>query len=352
MSATRRNPGILVPAILLLACATAAGAPDAFALNRQIGRGINIGNALEAPSEGEWGVTIKEEYFDTIRRAGFNSIRLPVCWSAHALREKPFTVDPEFFKRMDQVLAQAAARGFLVLLTMHHYNELYRDPVGQEERFLAIWRQVAERYRDRPASLLFEPLNEPHDHLDAPAWNRLLVRVHSVIRSSNPDRTLVFGPANYNDLRQLDALELPEGDRNLIATVHYYLPYEFTHQGAHWAPGSDAWLGRKWTGSKPERQAIAGDFAVAAGWAKRHSRPLLLGEFGANSKAEMASRVRWTKCVADSAVERGFSFTCWDFCAEFFGLYDRQARAWRRELLAAVIPVIPEKDAGSGGKAR
>jgi endoglucanase len=221
---------------------------------------------------------------------------------------------------------------------MHHYNELYNDPAGQAERFLALWRQIAERYKDHPFQLVFEPLNEPHDNLNAAEWNKLLKAVLAAIRRSNPDRTIVFGPANYNDLRQLDALELPKTDRNLIATVHYYLPYHFTHQGAHWAPGSAAWLGIRWTGSDAEKQAVMTDFQIVADWAKKNDRPVFLGEFGADSKADMDSRAHWTRFVADTAVAQGFSFTYWDFCAEYFGLYDPQTKSWHKELLTALIP--------------
>jgi len=51
----------------------------------------------------------------------------------------------------------------------------------------------------------------------------------------------------------------------------------------------------------------------------------------------MASRTRWTKCVADAAVQRGFSFAYWEFCSGF-GLYDPQAKVWHKELLDAVVP--------------
>ena len=65
MRAHRRKAKIITVGMVLLACACAtADNPNAFAINELIGRGINIGNALEAPVEGEWGVTIKEEYFD------------------------------------------------------------------------------------------------------------------------------------------------------------------------------------------------------------------------------------------------------------------------------------------------
>jgi endoglucanase len=316
---------------------------SAFEINKSIGRGINIGNALEAPKEGEWGVTIKEEYFDIIKDAGFDSIRIAVCWSAHALNEKPYTVDPNFFERTDQVVHQAMQREVIVILTMHHYNELYNDPAAHKERFLAIWKQIAEHYENYPNILIFEPLNEPHNNLSAGLWNELLKETLAVVRKSNPARTVVIGPANYNDIQQLKLLELPKEDRNIIVSIHYYLPYEFTHQGAHWVADSNVWLGIKWTGSDSEKQAVIRDFDDAAGWAKENNRPIFIVEFGANSKADMDSRARWTKFVADTAIERGFSFTYWDFCAEYFGLYDLQTKSWRKPLLDAVIPPAVSK---------
>ena len=351
-SAQWRKAVLITVGMVLLSCACAAAdPPNAFAINKWIGRGINIGNALEAPVEGEWGVTIKEEYFDIIKGANFNSIRIAVCWSAHALNEPPFTVHRSFFKRIDQVIHQATARGVVVILTMHHYRELYEDPVGQKERFLAIWRQIAARYKDHPLRLVFEPLNEPHDNLNANQWNRLLQDVLGVIRQSNPTRTILLGPANYNSIQQLNALALPTDDRNIIVSIHYYLPYEFTHQGTHWVPGSRAWLGTKWTGSDPEKRLIVDDFNVAAAWARKNLRPICVCEFGANSQADMDSRARWTKFVADTAIEHGFSFTYWDFCAEYFGLYDPQTKSWRRELLKAVVPPALNKSEGSSSPA-
>ena len=60
---------------------------------------------------------------------------------------------------------------------------------------------------------------------------------------------------------------------------------------------------------------ITKDFDDAAAWAKKNNRPIFIGEFGANSKADMDSRVHWTKFVADTAIDHGFSFAYWDFCA-------------------------------------
>ena len=87
-----------------------------------------------------------------------------------------------------------------------------------------------------------------------------------------------------------------------------------------------------------EKQAIRDHFEAAGSWARKHDRPVCLSEFGANSKADLASRVRWTRFVADTALSQSFSFTYWDFCAEYFGLYDPGTKSWRRQLLEAVLP--------------
>src|SRR6476619_6215118 len=76
-------------------------ASDIHAANKKLGRGINLGNALEAPKEGEWGVKLKAEYFKTIKEAGFQSVRLPVRWSAHAKTDAPYAIDVKFAERMD-----------------------------------------------------------------------------------------------------------------------------------------------------------------------------------------------------------------------------------------------------------
>jgi endoglucanase len=311
--------------------------PDPFKINKLLGRGVNLGNALEGPNEGAWGVILQEEYFQLIKDAGFNSIRLPVRWSAHALNEPPYTIDPKFFGRVDWAVKNTLSRNLALVFTMHYYNELYSDPNGHKERYLALWKQIAEHYKDYPETLLFELLNEPQGSLDIAGWNVLLKEALAVVRRSNPYRTVVIGPANFNDIYKIKTLELPKDDRNIIVTFHYYLPYRFTHQGAPWVPDSNKWLGMKWTGSEDEKRLVVKDFDLAANWANQNNRPIHLGEFGAFEKADMDSRARWTKCVADTAVEHGFSFSYWEFCSGF-GLYDRRTKSWHKELLDTVIP--------------
>ncbi|MCJ7729020.1 MAG: glycoside hydrolase family 5 protein [Sedimentisphaerales bacterium] len=317
----------------------AAKPPDAFAVNKLIGRGVSLGNALEAPNEGDWGVTLQEEYFQLIKDAGFNSIRLPVRWSIHAANEPPYTIDPNFLNRVDWAIKNTLSRNMVFVFNMHNYYELSSDPNGQKEKFIALWKQLAEHYKDYPNTLLFEFLNEPSGKLGVGEWNSLLNEVLAVVRQSNPNRMVVIAPASsFSDIFNLKSLDLPKDDRNIIVTFHYYLPFKFTHQGASWENGSDKWLGMKWTGSEQEKRLIAKDFNVVTKWANQNNRPIYLGEFGTIYKADPNSRVQWTKCVADTAAECGFSMSYWEFCHINFGLYDTETKSWHKELLEAVIP--------------
>lgn len=310
---------------------------DAFAACSRLGTGVNLGNALEAPKEGEWGLTIRDEYFRFIRKAGFDSVRIPIRWSAHAETVAPYDIDDAFFKRIDRLIDLALKEKLAVVVNVHHYEELYADPSAHRERFLVLWKQMAERYHDRSDLLCFELLNEPFDKLDADRWNALLEDALSIVRQSNPQRFVIVGPVHWNNISHLEKLKIPEDDDRLIVTVHYYEPYRFTHQGAPWADGSRDWLGMKWSGTPKEKRTVRTDLDAAADWAKSHNRPIYLGEFGSYEKADLESRARWTTFVRHEARSRGFSCAYWEF-GSGFGVFDPNRNEWKKPLLNALLP--------------
>lgn len=300
-----------------------------------------------APTHGEYGqyprgaaggglgFLIKSEHFDLIRNAGFSAVRIPIRWSAHAGQAKPFAIEPSFFSRIDEVARWAIERGLAVILNIHHYEEMAADPRGQELRLQALWRQIASHYAAAPASLFFELLNEPNGACDTNLWGQLATRLIPIIRQSNPTRPLILGGGDWNSLDQLPLLTLPN-DPGLIATFHYYQPFKFTHQGAEWMAGSDAWLGTTWTANEAECAQVVADFDGVAQWSRQTQVPILLGEFGAYSKAPQPSRLAWTRFIRQQAEARGFGWAYWEFGAGF-GLYDRDAGCWREDLLGALL---------------
>lgn len=311
-------------------------AEDIFEANRGLGRGINLGNALEVPRGQDWGFTLKMEHFKVIKDAGFQHVRVPVRWSDYAAKAEPFAIDEVWFSRIDKVLDECEKQGLRVVLNVHHYEEIFSAPRGHFPRLKSIWKQIAARYAKRPGTVYFEFLNEPHEALTGELWNEFVPELLAIVRESNPTRPVIVGPGMWNNVHELKSLKLP-ADKNLIVTVHYYLPHDFTHQGTPWSDERVRGIvDRRWPQNAGEEAELKRDFEAVAKWAKENGRPIYVGEFGAFEKAPLESRAIWTRAVAEECEKHGFSHAYWEFGAGF-GAYDPKNRAWRKPILEALI---------------
>ncbi len=310
----------------------------AFEINEQLGRGINYGNMFEAPTENEWGNPWKPEYAKIIADLGFNHVRIPIRWepAARSSSVPPYTIYNSFLSRIKQVVDSALNNGLYAIINMHHHDLLSEDPAGQKERFLSQWKQISEFFKDYPDSLLFEILNEPHGNITAGVWNELVPEVLDTIRVDNPGRIVLVGTPEYGGLGGLSSLEIPE-DENIILTVHYYNPFQFTHQGADWVGSdADAWLGTKWNDSETERDVMRQEFAPLEAVSKQENIPVHIGEFGAYSTADIDSREKWTTFLSRYFEELGWSWAYWEFSAGF-GIYNPSTKTFNEQLVDALL---------------
>jgi endoglucanase len=312
------------------------------ALVASMGRGINFGNMLEAPREGDWGLRAETRFIELVGDGKFTKhVRLPVRWSNHASLDAAAIIDPKFFERVDSVVDALLARGVTVMLDMHHYRQIDGDARDENEpavapdvvnvRLLSMWRQIAQRYANRSSKLLFEVYNEPHGVLE-PAWNDLLSRAVRVIRESNPTRAIVIGPTSWNSASRLSQLSIPP-DANLILTVHIYDPFSFTHQGADWITPKLP------TGvtccNEAQKQEVNKMLDLAVSEAKRLNYPVFVGEFGSYERAPQPSRIEYSRFMRQAMEARALPWFYWEL-ASGFGVYDPVANSFRKDLFDAL----------------
>jgi endoglucanase len=317
--------------------------PRADAAARAIGRGVNFGNMLEAPNEGDWGLTVTDDFVTKAASAGFTSVRLPVRWSNHAAAAAPYTIDPAFLARVEVVINKLLARNLTVVLNMHHYRQLdgdtpeageLREPDGVVDvRFVRLWEQIATKFQGAGDQLVFELYNEPHGRLNGEPWNVLAARTLAVVRKTNPDRVVVIGPTQWNSANGLSLLKLPN-DANLIGTIHDYNPFTFTHQGAEWV--SPVLPVGVTCCSAAQTADMVASLDAAKSWSASTKYPVFVGEFGAYGKADSASRVTYTRAMRDAIEARGMTWTYGEF-ASGFGVYDPVALTFRQGLLDALL---------------
>ena len=308
----------------------------AFGLANGLGRGINILGYDPIWISGS-PTRMTDRHFTLIRSAGFSHARINLHpfksmgdGPAHQLSEI-------WLHTADWAIAQCRRNGLVVILDMHEFTAMAEDPYGLKPIYVAAWRQLAERYKDEPEDVLFEILNEPNTKITPEIWNDFLKEPLALVRASNPKRTVIVGPAHWNGIDALSELQLPDDDPNILVTVHYYHPMEFSHQGAHWSDDYRETSGVRWLGTEDDLVRLRRDLAHGAEWSGKNGRPMHLGEFGALETGDLESRVRYTSAVAREAERLGWSWSYWQFDSDFVA-YDVEGGHWVEPILNALIP--------------
>ena len=308
-----------------------AAEEPAFAAVKRLGRGINI-LGFDGIWDGGVDAPFRFRNFRKIRSAGFQHVR--INFHAFKYMNAEGIVDPVVLGALDDVLAASIDAGLIPIIDEHNTDECESDIKHCGELLVGFWRQIATRYRAQYPSAMYEILNEPGGRNSLADWNALALRALETIRSIDRERFVIIAGLNSQDPQEMKPLQLPEDDRRIILTVHYYKPFDFTHQGAPWIPGKKA--GIRW-GSASDIADMQRDFQSIDRWAKVQRRPLYLGEFGVYEAAAMDDRARYLSTAARTAEQLQWAWAAWQFDHDF-AVFDTDRDSWNAPLLRALIP--------------
>ncbi|WP_428027254.1 glycoside hydrolase family 5 protein [Altererythrobacter sp.] len=301
-----------------------------------IGTCINLGNTLEPETEGAWGGAAAEQAdFERIAAAGFKTVRIPVRWSNKTSDQPPYTVDPAWMDRIQQIVDWALAAKLNVILNSHHFDGIHDDPLGISDRHGAVWSQIAQRFADYPEDhLWFELENEPHENFDHSNLLETLAPALKAVRAVNPTRAVIIGGEDWSGLESLATLPLPE-DPNVYPTFHYYDPFAYTHQGASWVAPDIPPPGRNFPTDEDKAQ-LAKDVAKIEAYVERTGKVPFMGEVGAYDKhISTKDRAQYHRVVREAFEPTGIGICVWAY-ANTFPFYDRKAGAWKPGMLKAL----------------
>jgi endoglucanase len=319
--------------IFILSCQSDPEQVDVFIQHQKIGKGVNIlgydpiWNSFDE-------ARFQEKHFMIIREAGFHTVRINLHPFRH-MDSTTFELRSHWWKVLDWTVENALANDLNVILDMHEYDAMAHNPEGRKPMWLAFWKQLARHSQNNPENVFFELLNEPFGDLTDELWNQYLTEGLELIRETNPSRTVIIGPGDWNSIGHLDSLVLPEHDRNIIVAIHYYSPDSFTFQGMAWANRADS-RGIQWLGTEEEKQVIIEDFRTAQTWSEKNKRPLFLDEFGVSDSAEIDSRTRYLSFIVGTAEDLGWSWAYWQYDDDFI-IYDIENDCWIEPVLNAII---------------
>lgn len=173
-----------------------------------------------------------------------------------------------------------------------------------------------------PQDLFIEIYNEPFMSSGEAAWWDYASQLATTVRQAAPDFTIIV-PGNGYDagkwsyigaLTKSAALPLD----NVVYSVHYYDPFNFTHQGASWIPEFANVSGVHYPGAWGyDASTIDADFAKLQAWAEQNGVYATVNEFGAIKYAPEAERAQWLTDVRVAAEKHNLGWAIWDLDKAF-----------------------------------
>lgn len=309
-------------------------------LTREMGTGWNLGNTMDGhngftPSETTWQPTVTTQKLVTaVHDAGFNTMRLPVTWGTMIDDENGYKINEAWLSRVQDIADYAIKQDMYVIINLHHDGAeqtgwlriAHQGEDGRrvQEKFSAVWKQIALAFRDYDEHLIFEAMNEVagndnttdgfiRDFRTIEALNQIFVDTVRATGSNNSERWLMVA-GRYtniaNTLNPLYGFTLPIDScekQRLILSVHEY-DYSF---GILATMGATLWNQDKALNMMKAMQQLKTAYVDKG-------IPVVLGEYGAVNKNNDGNRAYYYEAVNRICVMCGIVPVTWDI-----GWYDR-----------------------------
>lgn len=326
--------------------------------------GWNLGNTFDA-NEGEtsWGNPLTtHEMIDAVAQAGFDLIRIPVTWEQHFDNETDYTINAEWMARVTEVVNYAVDNDMYVIINCHHETDWIKPTMDEVDsvlpKFTAMWKQIAENFKEYGDKLLFEGLNEPRIVGGSNEWNggtadnrqalnvlnKAFVDTVRATGGNNSTRALLITTVAAAVAESaMKELEIPD-DPNIIISLHAYTPYDFTYED-----GKNLFYYDDSVGS-----SIDWVFNLIDNFFTSKDIPVIITEYGSVNKIidfsvvpnpRYEENVKWVTRYLERAKQSGIPCVWWDngyhFSGnELFGIFDRNDCTWfAPDLVEAIMNV-------------
>lgn len=312
----------------MLVGGSVASAADmtAIELVEDMGLGWNLGNSFDsngvtgwAPDiETGWGnVKTTETMITTIKESGFNTVRIPITW--YEKLDSNNKIDETYLARIKEVVDYCTKNGMYAIINIHHdgvKSGWLGAGVSAKDKFVTVWEQIAEYFKDYDEHLVFESMNEVEiSNTDIMTLNQAFVDTVRAVGGENADRLLLVPASSNNTSKALSSdFSAPDDSAKMVAvSVHYYEPTTFCvcEADASWGPPQETW------GTSSDYTILENDFNKLEKKFIDSGVPVIIGEYGVltdeKNKKDKDSIHKFLRAVASTAYEKtGMCPVLWD----------------------------------------
>lgn len=334
-------------------------------------RGVNLGGCFSQceHSTAHYESFISEEDIRQIHMWGFDHVRIPIDYEV--FEDEDGNERQEGYRLVARALDWCQKYDMDAILDLHKaYGYDFNDAGDSQKnnlfhseelkiRFLKLWSKIANTFSGY-GNIAFELLNEVVEEENAHLWNELIKRAVLEIRRVTKDIPIIYGGIQWNSVRTLKLLDIPEDD-NIIFTFHFYEPLLFTHQKAHWVKNMDPEKEIQYPESmeyyesqsrvlgyqgetvvKAQSETMGPEFIRemikdAADAAERAGVGLYCGEFGVIDLAPVDATLRWFQDVSEVFKEYDIGCSIWSYKEMDFGLTGKHYDPIRDELFECFL---------------
>jgi len=305
-------------------------------------RGVAIGNNVWSLQEYANLALNDADDYARMRSDGFNVARFYLSYKFFESDINPYSYKQGGWDFLDKNLQFAKENGIKFILNMHVPQGGFQsnaeggalwDVEENQNRLIALWREIAKRYANETAIAAYDILNEPVVSKEKSQWQKLAQKIVNAIREVDTNHLLLIErmngiiPNNYSTDSEMNFVFIEDPANKLGLTFHFYSPIEYTHQYASWSDFfrdtdggiyPDESIGRN-------KAFLEKEVDSYLRIAQERNLPIYLGEFGVieatfnNGKGGL----NWVSDMLDILKARNVSFTYHAWVDGSFGVKGR-----------------------------
>lgn len=355
---------------------------DSVQFSQNLMPGWNLGNQLESnsdgtPSETAWGnPVITENLIKQVKAQGFKSIRIPVSYLSKIGAGPNYTIDSKWLDRVQEVVDMCINNGLYAIINIHgdgYYSvkggwllcgESASEQKTIKAKYEKVWEQIAKRFKNYDAHLVFESMNEEYDgtynnpnpeyYNNINAYNQIFVDTVRKAGGNNNNRYLLIPGWNTDinfttgdcDTYTMEAKFVIPNDSRIMISVHYYTPWEFCGEEGYdtfykWGDSVKKFVKRRQSETLVNRQ-----FDKLYNAFIKNGYGVVIGEYGSidrthKDKSNTTYRAYFAEYVNYAAHQRNIVTVYWDNGyngKHGFGLFDRtKCTVTQPEIIKGII---------------